>query len=298
MLQFLCRRLSIACSLLLVHRRPQIQLDLKCLRAFFSQEERARALCEALELVLERVHAVRVDTANNRLRAIAPVIRDHGVEYERSHFEKKLGAGKITLALSEQWIRHTINQILASSDPRVSREKLKDGAHQDFETVLYVGMVDLVVDYPHWGGQQRANEKEHQVPETIHLDSMRIEALNALFHIDVVCTILLATVDHEVKCRLREGIIRSQLLKSVSDAVLRTPPRPDDAKKTIRAVLDELVGKLSEQDIAVIETLVDKNIKRTHPVYAHMVSVCRCIARLHARIVSCKRFSQTVTRAC
>jgi hypothetical protein len=29
-----------------------------------------------------------------------------------------------------------------------------------------------------------------------------------------------------------------------------------------------------------------------------MVSVCRCIARLHARIVSCKRFSQTVTRAC
>ena len=51
---------------------------------------RARAMCEALEFLLDRVHAVRVDTANNKLRAIAPVILEHGVEYERSHFKKKL----------------------------------------------------------------------------------------------------------------------------------------------------------------------------------------------------------------
>jgi hypothetical protein len=237
------------------------------------QAERARGLCEALELVLDRVHAVRVDTANNKLRAIAPVIREHGVEYERSHFKKKLDTGKITLALTEQWIRHTINHVLASNDPRVSREKLKGGAHQDFEAILYIAMTDLVAEYPHWGDEQRGKDKEDQLPETMQLDLLRIKALNAHFHTDIVSTIILITVDHEVKCRVRDGIGRSQLLKSVSNAVVRVPPKPNNAKHTIKAVLDQLVGQVSEQDIATIETLVDKNIKRTHPVYAHMVSI-------------------------
>ena len=54
------------------------------------QVERSRVFCKALELCLDRVHALSVDTANNKLRAIAPVIREHSVEYERSHFRKKL----------------------------------------------------------------------------------------------------------------------------------------------------------------------------------------------------------------
>lgn len=60
------------------------------MQAAASQEQRARALCGALELVLSRLHVVRVDTANNKLKNIAPVIREHGVEYERSHFTKKV----------------------------------------------------------------------------------------------------------------------------------------------------------------------------------------------------------------
>ena len=54
------------------------------------QEQMARAICGALEFVLERLHVVRVDMANNKLKNIAPVIREHGIEYERSHFIKKV----------------------------------------------------------------------------------------------------------------------------------------------------------------------------------------------------------------
>ena len=52
------------------------------------QSDRARVICKALELVLDRVHKIRVDTANNKLRAIAPVIRQHGIEYEKTHFAR------------------------------------------------------------------------------------------------------------------------------------------------------------------------------------------------------------------
>lgn len=33
---------------------------------------------------------LRVDVANNKLRSIAGIVREHGVGYEKSHFTKKL----------------------------------------------------------------------------------------------------------------------------------------------------------------------------------------------------------------
>ena len=62
-----------------------------------SAEGRPRALCVALEFLLDRVNAMRVDAANARLRLIAPVIKDHGVDYERGKFQDKLDDGSLTL---------------------------------------------------------------------------------------------------------------------------------------------------------------------------------------------------------
>ena len=37
------------------------------------------------------------------LRLIAPVVRDHGIDYERGKFQDKLNDGSLTLARSEVW---------------------------------------------------------------------------------------------------------------------------------------------------------------------------------------------------
>lgn len=37
----------------------------------------------------------------NRLRLIAPVIKDHGIDYERGKFQDKLDDGSLTLARTE-----------------------------------------------------------------------------------------------------------------------------------------------------------------------------------------------------
>ena len=64
-------------------------------------EEQPRAFCDALEFLLERVNAIRIDAANARLRLIAPVIENHGLEYERSKFAEKLENGTLTLERTE-----------------------------------------------------------------------------------------------------------------------------------------------------------------------------------------------------
>ena len=236
------------------------------------QVERSRAFCEALELCLDRIHAVRVDAANNKLRDIAPVIREHGVEYERSHFRKKLLNGSITLERTEKWIKHTLQHIVETRDQRVSLANLRGGSHGDFERVFQIAMVSLVVEYPHWGGEKRSKTNADQVPETLLNDLLRIKALNAHFHTDVTSAAILITVDQEVKARMRDGIVRSQLLKTVSDTVVNKPPKPHDSTYTIKAVMEELGAHLEADDVRTIKTMVEKHVKRTHPVYIHLVS--------------------------
>jgi len=54
------------------------------------------ALCMGLEFLLNRVNVMRIDAANARLRLIAPVVKDHGIEYERGKFADKIASGHLT----------------------------------------------------------------------------------------------------------------------------------------------------------------------------------------------------------
>ena len=70
-------------------------------------------------------------------------------------------------------------------------------------------MVNLVAEYPHWGGEKRSKTYADQVPETLLNDLLLIQALNAHFHTDVTCAAILITVDQEVKALMRDCIVCS-----------------------------------------------------------------------------------------
>lgn len=57
----------------------------KAMDGAYTKRERATAFCDALEFMLDTLNVIRIDDANSRLRLIAPVIRDHGIDYERAH---------------------------------------------------------------------------------------------------------------------------------------------------------------------------------------------------------------------
>ena len=67
-------------------------------------DERSAVVVGGLEFMLNRVNALRIDAANARLRLIAPVIRDHGVDYERGKLKEKLDAGDLTLERTKAWL--------------------------------------------------------------------------------------------------------------------------------------------------------------------------------------------------
>jgi hypothetical protein len=59
-------------------------------------ETRARAFTTALEFMMQTMNTCRVDAANTRLRLIAPVIQDHGIDYERGKFQHRVADGTVT----------------------------------------------------------------------------------------------------------------------------------------------------------------------------------------------------------
>lgn len=79
-----------------------------------------------------------------------------------------------------------MGELVAGKEERFSCDEVISGKPEGYLAALYTGIVDLVAEYPHWGGKQRTKEHEDDIPETMLLDLLRIKALNGHFHTDVV----------------------------------------------------------------------------------------------------------------
>jgi hypothetical protein len=229
----------------------------------------AQCLCDALELVMDRVYTIRVDAANLKLRNIAPVIRDHGIQYERTHFEKKLAAGAITLQHTQQWVKYTVDKLMRINDPKVGVANLRIG--KDYQGVLHTAMIDLVVEFPHWGGTPRGLDRQEEIPETLLLDSLRVKALNAHFHTDVMCAVMLVTVDHETRRCIPDAATRTQVCSHISALVFSKPPKPHDPTDAISMIVSELTPHIGMHNASVVRSMLEKHVQKSNLVYLHMV---------------------------
>lgn len=243
--------------------------------------DQGRALCEALELALDRIHTIRVDSANGKLKAISPVVRKHGVEYQQSHFQKMLDSGEITLDGTKLWLGHTAEGMLSdANDDRVTLEGLKAGVGREFENLVHAAAVDLVADYPCWGGNKDrvpTGQPEKDLPETMMLDQLRIQALNAFFHTSVISAIIIITAESEIRKQIRDAPKCKAAVGAVQQVVATQPPKPKDPSATIQLVLDKLrsdhgiIDNGLDKGLTTLANLLCKNVERSNAIYVHMV---------------------------
>ncbi len=153
----------------------------------------AGAVCRGLEFLLGRVSALRIDAANARLRLIAPVIREHGVDYERGKLQAKLDAGALTLDRTRAWLRAALAR-LAARRPDVMAG-LSAGAAGAFAAAHGSAMADAVEDAGTGGAAT-------EWAETLMLDARRFESLGAEYSYLVRAAVVLVTVRHALATTL------------------------------------------------------------------------------------------------
>lgn len=123
----------------------------------------AHAFCGALRFLLRSLNEARIERANARLRIIAPVIAEHGVDYERGKFDSALADGSVTLDNTHRWLELAV---AAAPGPTALLRGARDHFNPDdveFRTILATALAALVMpgDFA-------------PVPETLELDRQAI----------------------------------------------------------------------------------------------------------------------------
>ena len=219
-------------------------------------EDQPSAFCKALEFLLERVNAMRIDAANARLRLIAPVINTHGIDYERGKFADKLANGSFTLERTEAslpslavvrdkqqgwlsgthaheqqgwlsgthaheqqgWMARAMSREVSSSPGLL--QALIDNHGPAFLHVHTAGMLALVAD----------EMSEEDFPETLSFDAHRLGLLRAEFRYICLASTMLVTVSYTISHRA------PQVLSTVSGLFAAGAPRELDADKAVSDV--------------------------------------------------------------
>ena len=76
------------------------------------------------------------------LRLIAPVLKDHGVEYERGKFNEKLANGSVNMSSTHKLMKEAVTKVWASG--KATLEALRAGDADAFAAVHTEAMVSLV----------------------------------------------------------------------------------------------------------------------------------------------------------
>ena len=195
--------------------------------AAVTAEIQARSFTVALEFLLDRVNLCRVDAANARLRLIAPVIKDHGLDYERGKFEDKVRAGTITKDRTEQWISSTLKTAMNLVD------KVKEGSAGELISTHALA-VTLLVD----GSiiPDDSNITAETVPETMALDIHRIQSMRQEFRCltDTSISLIVASTDRSVFTSVAEHLNCMHAGETVEPEQL---PMSDEMKRTLKISL-------------------------------------------------------------
>ena len=188
-------------------------------------EEKPSLFCNALEFLLNRVNVMRIDAANARLRLIAPIISDHGLDYERVKLKDKLKAGTLTLEKTKAWIQTAISR-QASVQPDL-KTLLSNGVESSFVLVHSCAIVNLVVDGITANG----------APETLSFDVHRLASFEAEFRYCVLAaTILLTAANHITKAGVQRQDVQAHL-SAIAEHFLKEDPGSSMTPAQIKELL-------------------------------------------------------------
>ena len=207
----------------------------------------AGIVSKALEFLHDRVNALRVDAANTRLRLIEPVIRQHGVDYERGKLQDKLNNGTHTLQGAKKWISESIKHALEAYRAEVARAEvaraevnvqaaaavtvraLRDGNAGAYRSIIQTGMFDLV--FGRDGGMAAA---ANVIPETLLMDRHYLRAMQREALYITQAATLIATAGHGLPSHPQVVSAITELLTDETRRELAL----DEVLKEISAILD------------------------------------------------------------
>jgi hypothetical protein len=238
----------------------------------------AEILAEAFEFLTGCAGSLRQSIANLGLASFASVVSEKGTSYIQQWFNNEQKNRSFTFDGCTKWLSHTLARELAQAggiNDRISLEKLERGDSNAFQAVINQAVVDIVTEYPAWGGMslgRGTDPRTPHMPETLGIHSLHIPSFKAHFDADVQLVTILNIALHEIKALIKEdGIRRSQLVRQVVRNAVGNRNRNTSPCKIVESISDALHGSIPENDINIVRTMMSRSCNKDHPVHKFMV---------------------------
>ncbi|KAJ3085810.1 hypothetical protein HK102_013808 [Quaeritorhiza haematococci] len=233
----------------------------------------------ALERIFDLLEDMKLDLVNYKLRSLRPIVKQQAVEYEQAKFEKAVAAGEVSLDRTKQWLGTTVRSLqdtAAARDPEninhpASRIRFEDAYNEALLSLIFSNQKitreevpeTLLLDAERMFGFQNEAQALTIISALIMLSKNAVAELRndraALLKLKDTLFILLkdgdTTIDHlsaQIVATINAFLANKPAIASASSA----PAKPTPTKE------------LSEEQIQLIKTMVNKTLSFKDPVYS------------------------------
>jgi hypothetical protein len=218
-------------------------------------------ICKSLKFFITIIRLIRIDVANDRLRLIAPIIKNNGVEYERMKFKMKLDNGTLTLDKTRTWFYNSIEKEIDTISDNKSY----------LDNIYLKSMFSLVF-----------NEiliTNDNCPETLLLDGYRLSKLQLKFKYLILCSTILTIITHHL---ITINQINNDIFKKISNIIT--------LQSSIEDIINELkISTLSEESknilISTISGIIQTDVYKI--IHNRMYSYCFQIIETNSMCSDC-----------
>jgi hypothetical protein len=210
---------------------------------------------DTMASLMSLVVDLKVVTLNREVRAVVPILLKHGCSYEIAQYEGTFGG---CVRNTHDWLHSTLVRLHSARDSRIDLAGIADGDVSSIRNLMCIAYVDLICDYPNWGGKAR-DAKE--IPETMWLEMLRIRCLNNRFRSSVMSGVLIKTVAAE----------RHELVGAM-DVVLRdSNSRSLSVEELVDVFMDEVAYKISTEESFKLRFVLMSNVQVDSDMYSSEV---------------------------
>jgi hypothetical protein len=167
---------------------------------------------------------LHIDSANSRLRLIAPVVAENYVDYQRLKFNAQLAEGAFTLENTAAWLKPVLEDLKLK---QLSQLTIGDGDRQFLRKIHRIALVDLIKDPP------------SATPEVLLLDKYRLQQYSAEFKRLVTCGTIMRIISNCTTPKVVDSASTCvTLLEKISNVVLaHSPEKVEDIEPLYNCIM-------------------------------------------------------------
>lgn len=227
----------------------------------------AQVLPDLCQFIFEKIDLLRLDSVNAHLRILAPYLRRHGVEHERSKLDEKLAQNPRSLDNTRRWIYSIMEVYYGKVDPS-ERQRLHQSNGDAFSLFLVETFMSLI--------ETHIEGKDPSLwPESFSMDIDRIRQMRDVVDMIALRASFVAIVRQNLSKPLvnisytdiQAAAFSEKVHCLLSDPTIKLPDLSAQVVEEVRTLVEKAGKDFTKDEATVLLTQVGSIMQAENPIF-------------------------------